>query len=144
MTKKNNSPQALIHSIDAWLWRRGFRLEKVRFAIRTLFLLNILFLFVALVSLHFTNIPLSFALASLCSSFSFFTMAKKIIFTFPLGGASNVTLFSLLNWGLRLALLLIISLVAVIKFEMPAFPWFVGLGIPILILPLSFGIQSKK
>ncbi len=143
MIRKNLLSKA-IHTIDAWLWRHGFRLEKVRILIRTLLLLNIVLLFLGIISIPLNLQLFSFALASLISSLSFFSMAKNIIFKFPLGGASKVTFISLLNWCVRLVLVLALSLVALILFELPAIAWFAGLGTPILMLPLALFQQKDR
>ncbi len=138
MNTINKRIQAIVHALDAWLWRRGFRLEKVRLVVRTLFLLNALILFVALLAAPLSLSPLSFSLAAILSSYSFFTMAKKIIFNFPVGGAKKVTPSILLNWVLRLTVLLALSLCAIILLKLPPIPWFMGLGLPVVILPMGF------
>ncbi len=126
-----------IHSIDAWLWRHGFRMEKVRLVVRTLFLLNLALLILGVLTAYFSLQILSFALASLISGLSFVSMAKNIIFKFPVGGARKVTFSSLLSWMIRLVLVLVLSLGAIILLQMPPLAWFAGLGTPILIMPLG-------
>ncbi len=132
-----------IHEVDAYLWRHGFRLEKVRFVVRTLFLLNLLFIAVALISLPFSFSPLSFCLASLLASYSFYSLAKHVLAFFPTGGSGKVTASVLLNWFARLIVVLTISLLAIILLRLPPFAWFVGLGVPVFLLPLGFFKPEK-
>ncbi len=138
MSEKNT----LIHKIDSWLWQRGYRLKGIRVILRFLLLFNALAFIIALISLAFTNIPLSFALASLLASVSFFEMTRNIVRHFPRGGTKKVTLGSLFSFFLRMAIVLALSLGAILILSLPPIPWFLGLGIPIVVTPMGFVIKD--
>lgn len=134
--------QKIVHKIDAFLWRYGFRLVKIRFILRSLFLFNIFFGIIALCSLPLSLNPLSFFFASLLSSLNFFEMAKTIVRYFPLGGTAKVSLRVIATFFLRLALLVGLSLIAILILRLAPFAWLLGLGVPILFLPLTLLLKD--
>lgn len=132
----------IVHNIDGWLWRHGFRFEKIRLIVRILFLLNLFFLLSALVCLPFSLTPLSFALASLLTSINFYSLARYISLNFPLGGARKLTLHSLFMWFIRMFIVFAVSYLAIVVLALPLFPWLLGLGLPLFTMPFAV-LQGK-
>ncbi len=130
--------QKIIHSIDSYLWRYGFRIENIRLTLRALVLFNIIALLISIILLPFTKFPLAFSLASILSTLNFFAMAKNILANFPNGGTSKVTSATLFSSFIRLFALIALSFIGILILQLPIFAWLLGLGIPIIFLPIIF------
>ncbi len=138
----NSKKSSIIHKIDSWLWQHGYRMKGIRIALRVLFIINICALALAILTLPINSVALSFALASLLSSLSFFTMARNITRHFPHGGAKKITLKSLMLFFLRMAIIIAISLYAITSLQLHAIAWLAGLGVPILVSPVGFIVRD--
>ncbi len=141
----NKSPlAALIHKVDSYLWQHGYRLERVRIIVRSLFLFNVFVLLFALLALPLTLVPLSFSLAALLAFWNFASMSKHIVQNFPVGGAAKISFTTLLLWLVRLVVIVGLSFIALVYLKLPALAWFIGLGTQLFIAPLSNIFYNKK
>ncbi len=130
-----NFSALLIHRIDSWLWIHGIRIGQVRIVIRNLFLINILFLLIAICTLPFTLLPLSFTLASFLSSYGFYTLASHIILNLSAENTEKISSKVLIKFSLRGMSILFISLIGIVVFNLSMFAWLMGLGVPLLLIP---------
>ncbi len=136
MSVNKKYSQAIIHKIDSFLWKYGYRIERVRIIVRSLFLFNAFVFALALISLPFTLIPLSFSLASLLAFGNFALMARHIVQNFPVGGAKNISIKALFLWFVRLVVIIALSFVAIVILKLPLYAWLAGLGTQLFISPL--------
>ncbi len=136
MSEKKSHIQNIIHAIDSYLWQKGYRIERVRITVRSLFLFNVIVFIPALVLSAFWLAPLSFSLASLLAFWNFTSMAKHIVQNFPVGGVAKISISTLLYWFIRLIIIVGISFVAIVVLKMPLFAWLAGLGTQLFISPL--------
>lgn len=128
----------IIHSVEAWLWRRGFENAMVRNIAKVELLLSALFL---LVGLAFSVLNLwffYFSIGFVVFAWNFCCMAHFILRQTLTAYSSAVFINMLLRFGGRLLVTAVVLYIALIEYSAPASAIVSGLTVGVVVVLLTF------
>lgn len=116
-----------VHSLDAWLWRRGFHLPHIRAIAVAEILLTAITLLVGAAAAVVSYWPLTFALGVFIFTWNFYGLARFILQQTLTAYSSGLLVLLLLRFSGRLLLTAVVLYVALIVYNAPVIALVCGL-----------------
>ncbi len=130
----------LAHSLETWLWRRGFHLPAIRLIMRNILLFLAALLLLGLMSLPFSGKPLTFAVGALIFANVFWGIARHILGIRLAAYGMALLVSMLLQTTLRLVITAVILYVVLVVYNASAIALVGGI---IISLAVALGTYAR-